>query len=329
MRTGAALILAFIMAATTWYEQSQSCTVGFYKKSCPNAEQIIYNVVSRAIAHNKGLGAGLLRLQFHDCFVQGCDASVLLDSTSTNLAEKDAIPNQSLRGLEVIDAAKVELEAHCPGVVSCADIIAFSARDSVHILGGPFWQVPAGRRDGLVSKASSALSCLPSPFSSVKELTHSFGLKGLTQDEMVTLSGAHTVGVAHCLSFHKRLYNFSTTSTKDPSLDEDLTEKLKGICPPKLDLSPSSPSANLDLTTPDVFDNAYYYNLELGQGLLQSDEALFSDPMTAKTVKTNAYSKQSWSNKFKLAMIKMSQIEVKAEDAGEIRLNCRVVNSAY
>jgi hypothetical protein len=60
--------------------------------------------------------------------VQGCDGSVLLDGPNS---EKTAGPNFSLRGFEVVDTIKQALEAACPATVSCADILAYAARDSV------------------------------------------------------------------------------------------------------------------------------------------------------------------------------------------------------
>jgi len=55
--------------------------------------------------------------------MQGCDASVALNTTTNNTAEKDAIPNLTLRGFGLIDDVKAALELVCPGVFSCADIL--------------------------------------------------------------------------------------------------------------------------------------------------------------------------------------------------------------
>lgn len=63
--------------------------------------------------------------------MQGCDGSILLDNPG---GEKSAAPNQTVRGYEVIDAAKAAVEADCPGVVSCADIVALAARDAVVVV---------------------------------------------------------------------------------------------------------------------------------------------------------------------------------------------------
>jgi peroxidase len=65
--------------------------------------------------------------------LQGCDGSVLLDPTPTIDSEKTAVANNnSIRGFEVVDNIKFEVDKACGGpVVSCADILAVAARDFV------------------------------------------------------------------------------------------------------------------------------------------------------------------------------------------------------
>lgn len=65
--------------------------------------------------------------------IQGCDGSILLDSTDSIDSEKNANPNfQSARGFEVVDDIKKAVDKACgKPVVSCADILTVAARDSV------------------------------------------------------------------------------------------------------------------------------------------------------------------------------------------------------
>ncbi|KAF5734273.1 Peroxidase superfamily protein [Tripterygium wilfordii] len=104
----------------------------YYKEQCPSAEEIVGRNVEIAVRKDPRMAASLLRMHFHDCFVMGCDASVLLDSYGNIVSEKQAVPNlNSLRGFKVIDKIKYLLEEACPLTVSCADILAMAARDAV------------------------------------------------------------------------------------------------------------------------------------------------------------------------------------------------------
>ncbi|XP_027073464.2 peroxidase 5-like [Coffea arabica] len=301
--------------------------VGFYNGVCDFVESMIKEEVRDAFILDRGVAAGLVRMHFHDCFVRGCDGSVLIDSTPSNQAEKDAPANNpSLRGFEVIDDAKSRLEFLCPGIVSCADILAYAARDSVEITGGPGYDVPAGRRDGRISSSREASANLPSPALGVNQLIQAFANKGLRPDEMVTLSGAHTIGRSHCISFSNRLFNFNTTTTQDPSMDPSYAAQLAQQCPQG---SISNPNlvVPMDPSTPTIMDTCYYDNILANRGLFTSDQTLLTNPSTANQVIQNAQNPLLWENKFADAMVRMGQIGVLTGDAGEIRANCRVINN--
>ncbi|KAH0460868.1 hypothetical protein IEQ34_008443 [Dendrobium chrysotoxum] len=302
--------------------------IGFYNTTCPSAESLVQQTVASAYANNSGVAAGLIRLFFHDCFVRGCDGSVLIDSTANNTAEKDAPPNNpSLRGFEVIDAAKSAVEAKCPNTVSCADIVAFAARDSSALAGNISYQIPSGRRDGNISLSSEASANLPSPLSNASTLIKAFASKNLTADELVTLSGAHSIGVSHCSSFRNRIYNFSSSSQLDPTLSAAYAALLQLACPFNTSQSGNTTVA-LDLITPVALDNAYYKGVQLSLGLFTSDQALLTQANLSTAVNDNADNASGWATKFGRAMVQMGTTEVKTGTQGQIRKNCRVVNSA-
>lgn len=298
--------------------------LGFYDKTCPQAESIILNYVKKHIPHAPTLAAPLLRMHFHDCFVRGCDASVLLNSTS-NQAEKDAPPNLTLRGFGFIDVIKSLLEKECPGIVSCADILSLVARDAVVTIGGPTWKVPTGRRDGTVSIRKEALQNIPGPDFNFSRLIASFEKKGLDLNDLVWLSGAHTIGIGHCNFFSKRLYNFTGKFDQDPSIDPFYAANLKKYkCH---GLTDNTTFAEMDPGSFLTFDTDYYKNILKRRGLFTSDASLLTNATANKGVTTLANSDDSvFFSVFAISMEKMNQIEVKTGSEGEIRKHCALVN---
>ncbi|ERN09588.1 hypothetical protein AMTR_s00029p00168100 [Amborella trichopoda] len=140
------LMIALFSSSMMLLCKGEHLSSNFYDSSCPNALSTIRIAIRTAISAKRRMGASLICLHFHDCFVNassfslpamGCDASVLLDSTSSFESEQNAIQNvESTRGFKAIENAKLRVESKCPGVVSCADILAVAARDaSVAVLG--------------------------------------------------------------------------------------------------------------------------------------------------------------------------------------------------
>ncbi|XP_017434751.1 peroxidase 22-like [Vigna angularis] len=161
-----------------------------------------------------------LCIRLHDCFVQGCDASILLNNTDSIVSEQEARPNKnSIRGLNVVNDMKTAVENSCPNVVSCADILALATGVSLLLSGGPGWKVPLKRRDSLTASQTLANQNLPAPFFNLTQLKQAFAAQGLSTTNLVALSGARTFGRSHCSFFSGRLYNFNGTQKLDPTLD--------------------------------------------------------------------------------------------------------------
>lgn len=292
----------------------------FYLKTCPHLFPTVKATVQSAISKETRMGASLLRLFFHDCFVNGCDGSLLLDDTSSFTGEKRATPNlNSARGFEVIDDIKSAIEKVCPEVVSCADVVALAARDSVTILGGPNWNVKLGRRDARTASQRAANNSIPPPTSNLNSLVSRFSKFGLSTKDLVALSGAHTIGQARCTNFRARIYNETN------NLDSSLAQTRTSNCPRRAG-SGDNNLAPLDLQSPTSFDNSYFNNLVNKKGLLHSDQQLYNGGSTDSIVRTYNNNPSSFASDFGAAMIKMGDIKPLTGSNGEIRKNCRKRN---
>ncbi|KAG6426490.1 hypothetical protein SASPL_110713 [Salvia splendens] len=297
--------ISILLVLAGIYQSRAALDAHYYAETCPEAESIIFEAVHDASAHDP----------------KGCDASVLVDSTPNNKAEKDGPPNLSLAAFYVIDAAKTKLEKACPKTVSCADILAVAARDVVVLSGGPTWRVAAGRKDGKISSANETIN-LPSPSSNTSQLIQSFAQRGLSAKDLVALSGGHTLGFSHCSSFEGRLRNFSAAHDTDPTLHPKLAAELKRKCPkPNGDRNAGQ---FLDATS-SIFDNDYYRRVAGGEGVFVSDQSLLGDYRTRWIVEAFARDQGLFFKEFADSMIRLGNVGV-VEAGGQVRQNCRLVN---
>ncbi|KAJ4964117.1 hypothetical protein NE237_024056 [Protea cynaroides] len=308
----------FLFLLLSLWSLGDGLSLNYYDNTCQGFESTITDVVKKTTKNDKTVPAALLRMHFHDCFIRGCDGSVLLNSVGNNTAEKDGPPNISLHAFYVIDKAKQAVEAMCPGVVSCADILALAARDAVVISGGPTWDVPKGRKDGRVSKAIETRQ-LPAPTFNISQLQQSFSQRGLSMADLVTLSGGHSLGFAHCSSFRNRIHSFNTNNDIDPSLAPAFAANLRSICP--LKNTAKNAGSSMD-PSPTTFDNNYFKVVLQGKSLFSSDEALMTTSGTKGLVSQFASSKGAFNKAFVKSMIKMSSLT----GGQEVRLDCRKVN---
>ncbi|KAF6994884.1 hypothetical protein CFC21_011485 [Triticum aestivum] len=323
------VVLILCLAAAA----SAQLSTTFYDKSCPLALEKIQNGVATAVKNDRRMAASLLRMHFHDCFVQGCDASVLLNETSVGGNERGAFGNVgSLRGFEVIEQIKKDVEAVCKKpysnhgpIVSCADILAVAARRCPVATHGPSWEVKLGRRDSTMASVTQIDQNLPAPFLGVAGLNASFVGKGFNLTDMVALSGGHTIGMAQCQNFRGRLYNESNINTT-------YATKLKFNCPQSggnTNLAPLDDDTTIP-PNPDLFNNDYFINLQSEKGLLHSEQVLYNATAAAGAtediVKAFASSQAAFFSAFASAMAKMANLSPLTGSQGQVRSVCSIPN---
>ncbi|KAK9277660.1 hypothetical protein L1049_007207 [Liquidambar formosana] len=323
------MLVIFSILSISLHASDPPLTLDYYAKSCPSVLEIVRKEMECAVLSNPRNAALIVRLHFHDCFVQGCDGSVLLEDTITLQGEKKALPNiHSLKGYRLVDRIKNMLESECPGVVSCADLLTIAARDAVILVGGPYWDVPLGRKDSVTASYDLANANLPTADESLLSIITKFLYQGLSVTDVVALSGSHTIGMARCQNFRARIYgDFEVTSDRSP-LSESYLSNLKSICPAS---GGDNNVSAMDYVTPNLFDNSFYHILLKGEGLLNSDQELYSSVygiQTKELVEKYAADQAAFFEQFSYSMVKMGNIINSDSFAtGEVRKSCRFVNS--
>lgn len=242
----------------------------------------------------------------------------MLDQTPSGArVEKLANSNgPTVRGFDLIDQIKAELEAECPRVVSCTDLLVYLSRDAFVVSGVPHYDVPGGRRDGMESLEANVPGNLPLPDNTVDMLIDLFKRKGLNEEDLVVLIGAHSIGVAHCFSFLYRLDNPQKAAMVDPRL----AGVMRFTCTNQMN------TLAFDTTTQYKMDSIYYKQLAEKRGLLESDVLLSEDPRTKDYIQKFGDDQSGWFNKLGKAMNKLASMQVLTGDQGQIRKQCRAVN---
>jgi peroxidase len=291
---------------------------------------------------------------------QGCDGSILLDDTSTFTGEKGAGPNaNSVRGFEVIDAIKAQVEASCRATVSCADILALAARDGVNLVSilttAPIdlstvdtgacanrlllalhvvhtWLTHCLVRMQLGGPTWSVpLGRKDSRTASQSAANANLPGPGSSLATLITMFGNQGLSArdmtalsgAHTIGRSQCQFFRSRIYTPEPNVNASFAALRQRTCPR------SGGDANLapfDVQTPDGFDNAYYQNLLQQKGLLHSDQELFNGGSQDALVRQYSSNPATFSSDFVTAMIKMGNLLPSAGTRTEVRLNCRKVN---
>ncbi|PNT71903.1 hypothetical protein BRADI_2g37080v3 [Brachypodium distachyon] len=302
-------LVALAAAAVLLAAQAKLAVAGGYYN--PAIEDVVREEVQKGIKTYPGVGPGLIRLLFHDCWVK------------------------------VIDAIKAKLTAHG---VTCTDAIIYAAREAtIHLSRGKikYYVAGPGRKDGLVSSAEHANEFLPLPTASFPDLVEIFKTKGFDATELVVLSGAHAVGVANYTSFKHRL--------RLPAVGKinTLYQLQLGVQTAKDGVTTPNPNESNNVRDMDnvrklsfyddqgvnvadkgVLDNSYYTANLQNMVLFNSDWVLTQDKAARDAMELYKKDADTWYDLFGKAMGKLSELPMDEGAGWEIRKNCRTTNDA-
>ncbi|KAK9193038.1 hypothetical protein WN944_003734 [Citrus x changshan-huyou] len=274
-----------------FYSGMSELQFNYYAQSCPKAEEIIKQQVVQLYYKHGNTAVSWVRNLFHDCAVKSCDASLLLETVTGVASEQASERSFGMRNFKYVSTIKAALEAECPLKVSCADIVALSAREGIVMLGGPRIPIKTGRRDSRVSYLAEVEKFIPNHNDSIATALSVFNSIGIDDEGVVALY-----------------------------------EYLKGRCPTPDPDPDAVVYARNDRETPMILDNNYYKNIINHKGLLIVDQQLASDPRTTPFVQKMAADNSYFHEQFSRAIALLSENNPLTGDQGEVRKDCRYVN---
>eukprot|EP00438_Fugacium_kawagutii_P012281 Skav236748 [mRNA] locus=scaffold2899:111173:112126:- [translate_table: standard] len=164
---------------------------------CLNYDDLVSDL--EKLISNKGCGSILVRLSWHDAGVfngvDGCPnaAMRLLGSGENAMGANAGLPDVAIGFLRGIS------DKYVPRLISHADLWALAANVAIKAMGGPDVPTRFGRLDAKTSAEGvpNAVGRLPDGDKDANHIREIFGPKGFADNDMVALSGAHTVGMCH------------------------------------------------------------------------------------------------------------------------------------
>eukprot|EP00246_Nothoceros_aenigmaticus_P012116 TRINITY_DN35_c0_g1_i1.p1 TRINITY_DN35_c0_g1~~TRINITY_DN35_c0_g1_i1.p1 ORF type:complete len:328 (+),score=36.19 TRINITY_DN35_c0_g1_i1:147-1130(+) len=302
-RTVVALLLVLAIFDSQRLAVLAQLADNYYGTSCPQAYQIIKDETYRYYKIHGNVATSAYRNVFHDCAVNKCDGSILLDGTPGVPNERASFKNFGLRNFKWFYATKRTVEKACPGVVSCADLVALMGVYSVKILGDIDVYVKTGRKDRGITLKEDADKQLPGKDDDIDTFLNRLKELGLDTEHAVALLGGHSVGRVHCQNLVNRLY---------PVTSADIAPTFANFCKfrcPTQEYTGKETDPNyvrFDEYTPMGLDSYYFRNLLEKRLLLKVDSNLVSDPRTlpfvTKFAADNAYFKLKFAEAFKILL---------------------------
>ncbi|KAK4490486.1 hypothetical protein RD792_001163 [Penstemon davidsonii] len=221
----------------------------------------------RALISNKKCAPIMLRLAWHDAGTY--DAKTKTGGPNGSIRREAEYKHAANNGLKIAIDLCEEVKAKHPKI-TYADLYQLAGVVAVEITGGPNIDFVPGRKDSMVSPEEGRL---PNANEGASHLRDVFYRMGLTDRDIVALSGGHTLGRSH-----RERSGFEGPWTKDP---------LK-------------------------FDNSYFVELLKGdsEGLLKlpTDKALVEDPEFQRYVNLYAKDEDAFFRDYAASHKKLSEL---------------------